>query len=247
MLELCHLTKSFGGIKAVDDCSFAVEQGKITALIGPNGAGKSTVFNCISGIEMPEKGNILYYKDDMSRWRMHERADAGIARTFQLTRVFKNLTVYENVALAVNGRDQYLLPSFFGFTGLSDEQRQQVSKVLERLKLAEKRNTRAAELSYGQQKLLSLARALVQPHKVLLLDEPVAGVHPTLRRDFVTLFRSLRDEGETLLLIEHDMDFVMEVADRVVVMNEGKVLMQGSPEEVRKDKRVLEVYLGKSE
>lgn len=245
MLEIQNLTKSFGGIHAINDCSFMVAQGKITALIGPNGAGKTTVFNCISGIERVEKGSILYEHQDVSHWCDYERAEAGIARTFQLLRIFKNLTVYENAALAVNSRDQYLFPSFFGFTSLRDEEEKKIDVVLERVKLADMRDTIASELSYGQQKLLSLARVLLQPHRLLMLDEPVAGVNPALRQEFVILFKKLRDEGETMLVVEHDMDFVMQIADWVVVMNEGKVLTQGKPDEVRNDPKVLEVYLGK--
>ena len=245
MLEIQHCTKSFGGVKAVDDCSFSVAQGKITALIGPNGAGKTTVFNCISGIERVEKGSILYEHQDVSHWRDYERAEAGIARTFQLLRVFKNLTVYENVALAVNDRDQYLFPSFFGFNRLREEDEKKIMDVLTRVKLGDMSDTLASELSYGQQKLLSLARALLQPHRLLMLDEPVAGINPALRQEFVTLFQKLRDEGETMFVIEHDMEFVMDIADWVVVMSEGKVLRQGMPAEVRNDSKVLEVYLGK--
>lgn len=245
MLEIQHLTKSFDGIHAIHDCSFTVAQGKITALIGPNGAGKTTVFNCISGIERIDRGSILYEHQDVSHWRDYERAEAGIARTFQLLRVFKNLTVYENVALAINSRDQYLFPSFFGFTSLRDEDEKKITDVLTRVKLVSMRDTIAAELSYGQQKLLSLARALLQPHRLLLLDEPVAGVNPALRQEFAGLFRSLRDSGETIFLIEHDMEFVMSIADWVVVMGEGRVLKQGKPNEVRNDPKVLEVYLGK--
>lgn len=245
MLEIKNLTKSFGGVRAVDDCSFSVAQGKITALIGPNGAGKTTVFNCISGIERIEKGNILYQHQDVGHWRDYERAEAGIARTFQLLRVFKNLTVFENVVLAVHDRDQNLLPSFFGVHGVKEEEEKKIMDMLVRLKLANVRDTVAHELSYGQQKLLSFARALLQPHRLLLLDEPVAGVHPELRQDFAVLLKQLRDAGETMFVVEHDMEFVMEIADWVVVMNEGKVLQQGTPAEVRNDPKVLEVYWGK--
>lgn len=229
----------------MDDCGFRVAKGKITALIGPNGAGKTTVFNSISGIDEIERGVILYEHQDISDWREYERAEAGIARTFQLLRVFKNLTVYENVALAVNERDQCFFPSFFGFTRLREEDEKRITDMLARMKLSDMRDTVASELSYGQQKLLSFARVLLQPHRLLLLDEPVAGVNPGLRQEFVVLLKKLRDEGETMLVVEHDMEFVMEIADHVVVMNEGKVLKQGTPAEVRSDPKVLEIYLGK--
>ncbi|MDO8581453.1 MAG: ABC transporter ATP-binding protein [bacterium] len=242
MLEVQHLTKLFDGIKAVDDCSFSVAQGKITALIGPNGAGKTTILNCISGIERIDKGNILYEHQDVSHWRDYERAEAGIARTFQLPRIFKNLTVYENVSLSVHDRDQDLIPSFFGFNRLKEEDEKKIANTLAHVKLSDMGDTVAQELSYGQQKLLSLARALLQPHRLLMLDEPVAGVNPALRQEFVTLFKRLRDEGETMLVVEHDMDFAMEIADWVVVMNEGKVLKKGTPVEVRNDREVLKVY-----
>ncbi len=245
MLVIENLTKSFGGIKAVDDCSFSVLQGKITALIGPNGAGKTTLFNCISGLENADHGSILYEHQDVSGWRDHERAEAGVARTFQLLHVFKNLTVFENAVVAIHDRDQNLLPSFFGLNGLKEEEEKKIMDMLARVKLTNVRDTVAHELSYGQQKLLSFARALLQPHRLLLLDEPVAGVHPELRQEFAVLLKQLRDEGETMLVIEHDMEFAMDIADWIVVLREGKILKQGTPMEVRNDPSVLAVYAGK--
>lgn len=241
MLEVTHLTKNFGGIRAVQDCSFHVEKNLITALIGPNGAGKTTVFNLISGIVQPENGDISFGDNSISNLNIHRRAQLGISRTFQLTRTFSNMTVEDNLRLAAETSDQNLLQSFFAPRAVPQKL---LTDTLALVGLTQPLNYPAKKLSYGQSKLLSLARALLLPHKLLMLDEPIAGVAPTLREQFKSLLPELKARGETIFFIEHDMDFVRAIADRIIVMDQGRVLTEGAPEEVLKDKRVLDAYLG---
>lgn len=241
-LEIRQLSKSFGGVRAVHRCTFSVSPRTVTALIGPNGAGKTTIFGIISGILRSDGGSIILDGRDLTGLPAHRRARLGLARTFQLVRVFRNLTIRDNLILALDGEDDRFLRSAFredrpGFA-------RKLRETLDLVGLDKPIHTRADELSYGQTKLLELARALAKPHKLLMLDEPVAGVNPVLRNLFKELLRTLRDQGETILLIEHDMDFVRGVADHVIVMDQGSVLTEGPPEQVLRDKRVLEAYLG---
>lgn len=245
MVEIKNLTKSFGGICAVDHCSLSVQPKKITALIGPNGAGKTTLFDCISGLHEIDSGSIYFLGQEIHDWPVYDRALSGLARTFQLVRAFKNLTVKENLLLALDRRDQFFWPSFFGWDTDAPEEIEKIQQTLRTFGLEETLEVKTSDLSYGQQKLLSIARALVQPHVLILLDEPVAGVNPKLREDLKIILKKLRDQGETLFVIEHDMEFIMDIADQVIVMNEGKVLREGTPAEIQKDPAVLEVYLGK--
>lgn len=242
MLGVQGLTKVYGGIRAVDDCTFAVLPRKITALIGPNGAGKTTVFACVSGLTAPDAGTVLLGDRDLTRATPWDRARAGISRTFQQVRLWRHLTVEEHLLLALHDGDDRIAAVFGRDT---DAQRTAVRAALDRVGLpAEALNQTSADLSYGQSKLLELARALLFPHQLLLLDEPVAGVNPILRAQIAEILRGLRTDGETILLIEHDMDFVRALADRVIVMAEGRVLLEGTAEEVLGHPEVLEAYLG---
>ncbi len=241
MLAINGLCKSFGGIRAVDNCSLEIASGKITALIGPNGAGKTTMFQLIAGVTSPDRGSVYFDGQDITRFPIHRRAQLGISRTFQLVRTFANMTVEENLRLAAEPEDQHFWRSLFVPRTASKERLQETLKLVG---LQQSLSYAAKDLSYGQSKLLSLARALLMPHKILMLDEPVAGVAPTLRDQFKKLLPELKARGETIFFIEHDMDFVRAVADHVIVMDQGRVLTQGTPEEVLKDKRVLDAYLG---
>ena len=225
MLKLESVSKKFGGVQAVSNCSFEVKKGTITALIGPNGAGKSTVFNLILGVQNPESGKVFFKNTDIAKFPIFKRARMGISRTFQMVRVFKNLTVQDNLRLATENQDD-------------------IQRMISLLGLEAKLDTLNADLSFGQLKILSLARALLLPHELLMLDEPVAGVNPVLREKFKNIFRRLKEKGETIFLIEHDMDFVMDIADHVIVMDAGQVLTQGSPSEILNNPKVLEAYLG---
>lgn len=226
-MQVTNIRKRFGGVAAVDGCSFSIAPQKITALIGPNGAGKTTLFNIIGGLVKPDAGTIMLDKQNVTDMTPHRRARLGISRTFQLPRIFRNMTVEENLRLA-----------------RPDVTKEAMRDVLEQVKLKKSLDAEAASLSYGQQRLLEIARALIFPHKLLLLDEPTAGVNPVVRHEIAAILKQLKKQGKTVLLIEHDMDFVMSVSDEIVVMEEGRVLMQGTPATVRKDKRVLEAYLG---
>ena len=227
ILSVKQLKKTFGGVKAVNKCSFDVKKNTITALIGPNGAGKTTVFNLISGLIKPDKGSIKFHGHELVGKRPYQIARKGISRTFQQSRLFNNMTVKDNLKLA----------------GAKSEQQMQQSLNLVHVK--QPLSKLAGELSYGQQKLMEIARSMMHGQELLLLDEPTAGVNPKVRQDLKKILREIKKHGKTILLIEHDMDFVMDISDEVIVLNEGTVLKAGKPRAVRKDRRVLEAYLGK--
>lgn len=223
--------------------SFTVPAGQITALIGPNGAGKTTLFNLLSGTQVPDVGHIHLREEEITKTSVDERARLGISRTFQLARPFRNLTVFDHLALAQSQGDDSL---WSGWVKAPNEQKlwQQSENVLKEVGLDVPLYAFAADLSYGQSKLLAIAMALVHPHELLLLDEPVAGVNPVLRERMAVLLSQLRSQGETILIIEHDMGFVMPLADQVVVLERGKVVAIGTPQEIQKDEEVLRAYLG---
>ena len=227
MLNLVNVSKSFGGVKAVDKCSFEVKENTITALIGPNGAGKTTIFNIISGLGKPDSGKVKLLDKNITNLQAYKIAKAGISRTFQLTKIFKNMSIKDNLLIAKNTYEE------------------EMKKILESVYLNKPLDTIASELSYGQQRLLEIARALLMPHSLLMLDEPTAGVNPKVRSELKSILKKLKREGKTILLIEHDMNFVMGISDNIIVMNEGKVLKTGKPRDIVKDKKVLEAYLGK--
>ncbi|NYZ78165.1 ABC transporter ATP-binding protein [Candidatus Micrarchaeota archaeon] len=248
MLKIKNLKKHFGGVKAVDGCTFNAERGKITALIGPNGAGKSTVFNIVSGILKPDSGSVSFGKKEIAGRSPEEISNVGISRLFQQTRLFKNLTVLENLLVAVDDEDEKLAKNLYAF---ENADRMRVKKARQTLKLffsEEQANAlekkTASDLSYGQKRLVELTRTVLNPHELLMLDEPVAGVNPVLRKKIAGVLLELKKKGETILLIEHDMDFTLGISDRVVVMDEGRVIAEGTPREIKKNEKVLEAYLG---
>jgi branched-chain amino acid transport system ATP-binding protein len=235
--------KSFGGINAVDDVSFDVHDGEILGVIGPNGCGKTTLFNCILGQYRPERGRVELGGRDVSRWPPHRRANAGLARTFQLLQVFESMSVRDNLKTAAQehigsiGRRLLRHPDM----GLNAK----VDGLIERFRLGHLADERAGNLSYGQQKLLDTAMALVSDPAVLFLDEPAGGVNPSMLGDVRERIRDLNgNDGTTFAIIEHNMEFIFDLAHRIVVMEQGRVLTTGTPDEVRDDPRVLEVYLG---
>ena len=227
MLSLNNVSKSFGGVKAVDKCAFEVEKNTITSIIGPNGAGKTTVFNIISGLTRADAGTIKLLGKNINNLQPYKIAQHGISRTFQITKVFRNLSIKDNMLIANKTSDS------------------EIKNVLESVYLQKPLDTIASELSYGQQRLLEIARALLKPHSLLMLDEPTAGVNQKIRQELKSILKNLKRGGKTVLLIEHDMSFVMDVSDFIIVLNEGKVLKIGKPREIVKDKKVLEAYLGK--
>jgi neutral amino acid transport system ATP-binding protein len=246
-IQVLDVVRAFGGVRAVDGASLEVEAGSITGLIGPNGAGKSTLFNCISGFLRPQSGRVLLDGERIDRRRPHRIARAGLVRTFQTPRALTRMTVLENVMLAApRHRGERLAGSLApGARRREREVRARGAELLERVRLDGHAAALAGTLSGGQRKLLDLVRALMAQPRILLLDEPMAGVSPTLRVELLEYILALRArDGITLLIVEHDLDFVMRASDRVIVMNDGRVITQGSPNEVRADERVVDAYLG---
>jgi len=241
MLKVQNAHKNFGGIKAVDSCSFAVKQGAITALIGPNGPGRSTIFHVISHLEQKDAGKIMFNAQDISATSDYRIARLGIARTFQEVRLFKNLTIKDHIEIALAQDDEKLIRSLFKKT---EDKTQQMHTLLRLVGLHKDLQTYVTDLSYGQRKLLDLAIAIAKPHILLMLDEPVAGVNPLIREQIKKILRTLKAMGKTVFIIEHDMNFVMDIADHVIVMDYGKVIAEGKPKEIQKNRKVLEAYLG---
>ncbi len=248
ILHVDGLARHFGGVKAVDGATFSVKRGSITSLIGPNGAGKTTAFNLVTGFESADAGRVHFAGDDVSRLRADHRARKGMVRTFQLTRVLGKMTVLENAMLAAPdqpGERMWNVLTPRRWRSREAEVKAQALEVLDEIGLSEKAGDYAATLSGGQRKLLELGRALMARPDLMMLDEPMAGVNPTLGRQLLEYLDRLRTErGLTVLFIEHDMDVVMGVSDEVVVMTQGRVLMQDRPDVVRKDARVIDAYLG---
>ena len=244
MLKIKNLKKHFGGVKAVDNCSFEVEKGTITALIGPNGSGKTTVFNLISGLLKEDSGKVIFDNVEITHFSPEAVSNIGISRLFQQTRLFNNMTVRENLLLALDNEDTKLWKNLFGFNKVTEEKEEKIKEILRLVGMERFENKLARELSYGQKRLIELIRTILNPHKLLMLDEPVAGVNPKLRREVAKLLARLKKQGDTILLIEHDMDFALGLADFVIVMDDGKVIVKGKPKEIRNNKKVLEVYLG---
>lgn len=244
MLEVNNLKRYFGGVKAVDNCSFLVREKTITALIGPNGAGKSTVFNLISGVLKAESGKITFDHKDTTNLTPEKISNSGISRLFQQSRLFDNLTIKENLLLALDNEDTLFLKNLFGKNRITREKEDKVRSMLKLVHMDKFVNSSARNLSYGQKRLIELARTILNPHKLIMLDEPVAGVNQRLRVLIADILLKLKAAGETFLLIEHDMNFTLSIADEVIVMDEGRVIAKGSPEEIKNNPIVLEAYLG---
>jgi branched-chain amino acid transport system ATP-binding protein len=249
MLEVKSLQKSFGGLKAIDDCSLEVQKGAITGLIGPNGAGKTTLFNVLTGFYKPEGGKILFKGEQIGGLPPHMVFRKKICRTFQITREFGQMTVLENLMMVPGNQHGEKIWNTWFRPGLVKEQERQIRDkaigVLEFVELIDLKDDYAGTLSGGQKKLLELAKTMMADPELILLDEPGAGVNRTLMRKLADNIRELCAEKEiTFLIIEHDMDLVMNLCNPVIVMSEGKKLAEGSPEEIRSDERVLEAYLG---
>jgi ABC-type branched-subunit amino acid transport system ATPase component len=248
VLELRDVTKSFGGLVAVDSASLAFSKGKITGLIGPNGAGKTTIFNIITGFLKPDAGTINlngYAINGLHPWQI---AQLGIGRLFQDVRVFDKLTALENVLLAKKEQpgENPLVSLFRRKTALDVEKKNmdEARKWLEFVGLEEKEDSLAENLSYGQQKLLAIARLLAGGFEVLLLDEPTAGINPQMVKSVLDVIRRLAQEGKTVVVIEHNMSVIMEISDWVYFMDEGKVVTFGLPREILGDPEVRKVYIG---
>jgi branched-chain amino acid transport system ATP-binding protein len=244
------LTVQFGGLTAVDRLTFGIQQGEIVSLIGPNGAGKTTAFNAITGFIKPSKGSIRFLGEDLTGLKPFQIAEHGIVRTFQQTKVFPEVTLEESVRMGAHKIAEKgliaILANSLRYRKKEEEVLKQTEHILDFTGLKERASVFAKNLAYGEQRLLEIAVALAAEPKLLLCDEPVSGMNPEESRTTMELIRALRKQGITILLVEHDMSVVMDISDRIVVLNYGKKIAEGSPKEVSGNQEVIEAYLGGS-
>ena len=250
-LKVKNLSKHFGGLTAVDGVSFEVNKGEIISVIGPNGAGKTTLFNMLTGVYTVTEGEIILNGNNIHNKNPQEIVEAGIARTFQNIRLFPNLRVIENVLLGMHTNTNYnfvdLLFRSKKFKNIEVEKHERAIEILDSIGLKDKIDSYASNLPYGDQRKLEIARAIATNAQILLLDEPAAGMNPQESEDLLKFIKELRDKGYTIILIEHDMSVVMNISDRIYVIDYGKKIAEGLPQEIVSNKRVIEAYLGRSE
>ncbi len=249
LLEVKELTKHFGGLTAVGDVSLELNEGELVGLIGPNGAGKTTLFNLLTGVYEPSEGSVTLDGNSLNGKKPYTIASLGLSRTFQNIRLFKNMTVIENVLVGMeNKRRSHLLASFLRlpqFYANESDLRQKALALLKIFNLEDKAETLAKNLPYGQQRRLEIVRALATEPKILFLDEPAAGMNPQETAELTGLIRQIKEEFDiTIMLIEHDMSLVMDVTERIYVLEYGRLIAEGTPEEIKTNKRVIEAYLG---
>jgi branched-chain amino acid transport system ATP-binding protein len=240
LLEAKGLKKSFGGIQAVDDCTFSVEEGAIVSLIGPNGAGKTTVFNLVTGLLALDAGQVLYKGKRINGLQPHQITRMGISRTFQITRDLQEMTVLENMVIQAQVKG---FLDMFG-TSMLKEEEERARDLLAFVGIAHLAHEKAKNLSYGQKKLMEFASVMMSEPRLIMLDEPASGVNPTLLESIVDRILQLNNNGITFLIVEHNMDLVMKISNPVICMAYGTVLAQGTPQEIQDNPRVLEAYLG---
>ena len=248
MLEIKSLSKNFGGVKALDMLDLSIDHGVIFGIIGPNGSGKSTLVNVICGVFPPSKGEVVFLKKNIGSYSTHKRLRSGIARTFQNIRLFPNLTVWQNLWVARNSQEDINNESMFSrWLGRNKNVKKEIEEILEFSNLGDKADELASSLAFGEQRRLELARASATKPRLLLLDEPAAGMNKDEIRDLDKRIRELQKKGTTIILVEHVMELVMGVTDRIAVLNFGSKIAEGTPDEIQMNEAVQEAYLGFTE
>ena len=251
LLKLTNVSRHFGGLKVLQDVSFAVRPGTISGLIGPNGAGKTTVFNLITGLLPPSAGDITLAGSSLLGRKPHQITRSGIARTFQNIRIFKEMTLLENVIVGMHRHLAYGVPGLLlalpAYRAAERRARDRARELLSWMKLDHKADDLADNLSYGAQRKLEIARALATEPSLLLLDEPVAGMNSTEKTELMREIVNIQGRGYTIFMIEHDMRFVMGLCQRIAVLNFGKIIAEGGPDQIKNDPAVIEAYLGRED
>lgn len=250
-LEIKNITKSYDGLKALNEFSVTIGKPTVTGIIGPNGAGKTTLFNIITGLLKADAGVIKYNGREITNHNIYSIAQKGIARTFQNTRLFPQMTVLDNMLLATKyEKGESLKAALLKLKAMKEEEwenKETALNLLEMVGLKDKKDALASELSHGQKKLLELARALATDAELYLLDEPTAGVFPEMKIKILEVIKNLKESGKAVLFIEHDMPVVKEISDRIIVLNYGEVIADGKPEEIERNEEVIKAYLGEDE
>jgi len=231
ILRIEDVVKKFGEVMALDHCSFDIEAGTITGLIGPNGAGKTTLFNLITGVLQPDQGHVYLSGEEITGKKPYEIARRGVGRTYQIIRIFPKMTLLENLIVVGKGREKKVI--------------ERAMELLQLVRLSDKKGDYASDLSFGQQKLLSLAQVLMLDPQLILLDEPAAGINPTLQNELMALIHRLNEAGKTFIIVEHDMNVIMNHCQNAIALNYGQKIAEGTCSVIQRDERLLEHYFGK--
>jgi branched-chain amino acid transport system ATP-binding protein len=231
ILRIEDVVKKFGEVAALDHCSFTIERGSMTGLIGPNGAGKTTLFNLITGVLQPDTGHVYFKGEDITGKKPHKIAQKGVGRTYQIIRIFPKMTLLENLIVVGKGKESRVI--------------ERAMELLDQVKLVDKKDDYASALSFGQQKLLSLAQVLMLDAELILLDEPAAGINPTLQNELMTLIHQLNRQGKTFVIVEHDMNVIMGHCGHAIALNYGQMIAEGTCKEIQDNELLLEHYFGR--